>query len=66
MNTFFAIAENSNLKYISFKSNAVGTVEKIDGEYQVTEITLKPILEISDIEDSERAMRIIEMSEKTV
>jgi len=66
MNTFFAVAENSNLKYISFKSNAVGTVEKIDGEYQVTEITLKPILEISDIEDSDRAIRIIEMSEKTV
>ncbi len=64
MNTFFAVAENSNLKYISFKSNAVGIVEKIDGGYQVTEITLKPILEISDIEDSERAKRIIEMSEK--
>jgi len=52
------------LKYISLKSNAVGIVEKIDGEYQLTEIILKPVLKISDIEDSERAMRIIEMSEK--
>ena len=64
MNTFFAIAENSDLTYVSFKSNAVGTVEKIDGNYQVTEITLKPILTISDVKDSERAMHVLEMSEK--
>ena len=64
MNTFFAIAENSDLTYVSFKSNAVGKVEKIDGNYQVTEITLKPILTISDVKDSERAMHVLEMSEK--
>ena len=64
MNTFFAIAENSKLTYVSFKSNAVGTVEKIDGNYLVTEITLKPILTISDAADSERAKLILEMSEK--
>jgi len=64
MNTFFAIAENSGLAYVSFKSNAIGTVEKIDGNYQVTEITLKPILTISDTADSEKAIRVLEMSEK--
>jgi organic hydroperoxide reductase OsmC/OhrA len=64
MNTFFAVAENSDLAYISFKSNAIGMVEKIEGNYQVTEITLKPILTISDEADSERAMRVLEMSEK--
>ena len=64
MNTFFAIAENSDLSYVSFKSNAVGKVEKIDGNYQVTEITLHPVLIISDEANSERAMRILEMSEK--
>ena len=64
MNTFFAIAENSKLTYVGFKSNAVGTVEKIDGNYLVTEITLKPILTISDAADSERAKLILEMSEK--
>ena len=64
MNTFFAVAENSNLTYVSFKSNAVGIVEKIEENYQVTEISLNPTLTISDIKDSERAMRILEMSEK--
>lgn len=64
MNTFFAIAENSDFKYSSFKSNAIGKVEKIDDNYSVTEIILKPVLTIADAADVEKALRIIEMSEK--
>ena len=64
MNTFFAIAENSELKYESFKCNAIGIVEKIDEMYMVTEIKLKPILTIADAQDSDKALRVIEMSEK--
>ncbi len=64
MNTFFAVAENSGLAYVSFKSNAVGTVEKVEGNYLVTEITLKPILVISDTAGSEKAMHVLEISEK--
>jgi peroxiredoxin-like protein len=64
MNTFFAVADNSDFAYVSFKSNAVGTVEKINDNYQVTEITLRPTLIISSAENSERARLILEMSEK--
>ena len=64
MNTFFAIAENSDFKYISFKSNAIGKVEKIDNKYLVTEIKLKPVLTIADTADADKALRVIEMSEK--
>jgi peroxiredoxin-like protein len=64
MNTFFAIAENSDLKYESIKCNAIGIVEKIDEMYTVTEIKLKPILTIADAEDSDKALRVLEMSEK--
>lgn len=64
MNTFFAIAENSDLQYLSFNSNAIGIVEKVKDNYLVTEIKIKLVLTISDVADSEKALRIIEMSEK--
>ena len=64
MNTFFAIAENSDFNYVSFKSNAIGKVEKVENDYLVTEIKLRPILTIADTADADKALRVIEMSEK--
>lgn len=64
MNTFFAIADNSELNYENFKCNAIGIVEKIDEMYMVTEIKLKLILTITNAEDADKALRVIEMSEK--
>jgi len=60
MTTFLAIAENSNLKFKSFTSDASGKVEKTDGGYFFTEIELKPKIIIADEKDRERAGRIIE------
>jgi organic hydroperoxide reductase OsmC/OhrA len=65
MNTFFAIAENSDLKYESFECNAVGVVEKIDEMYLLTEVNLKPILTIFDAADSDKALRVLDMSQKS-
>lgn len=64
MTTFLAIAENSKLEFISFKSTAIGKLDKVEGKFQMTEIILKPVLEISDENNAERAKRIIEKSEK--
>ena len=64
MTTFFAVADNSKLEYLSFECNAVGIVEKVDGKYVVTEIILKPKLVIPESQHADRAKRIIEMSEK--
>ena len=64
MTTFFEIAENSKLEFISFENKATCIVEKVDGKYEITEITLKPKLTIPDAQNSGRAKRIIEMSEK--
>lgn len=64
MTTFLAIAENSDFEFISFKCNAVGIVEKLEGKFQVTEISLKPIVSISTTMHIEKAQRIVEMSEK--
>jgi len=63
MSTFLLVADNSKLAFISFESNAVGKIEKIDGKVFVTEIALKPILVIPQTEDEFKANHVIEMSE---
>jgi peroxiredoxin-like protein len=64
MATFFAIAENSHVKYISYKSNAIGTADKVDGKFAFTEIVVKPKLVIPTGEDEAKVRRVLEMSEK--
>lgn len=64
MTTFLAIAENSNLAFTKFSCHAEGILDKSDGKYMITNIILKPELEIVNEADSEKAYRILEKSEK--
>jgi peroxiredoxin-like protein len=64
MATFLAIAENSKFEFISFESNAVGTVEKLEGKLAVTEILLKPTIVVPNLKHEEQLRKILEMSEK--
>ncbi len=64
MTTFLAIAENSKLDFVSFKTAADGKLEKLDGGFQMTEIILHPTLTIAHARDAERASRILEKAEK--
>ena len=65
MTTFVAIAENSKLDFVNFKTAASGTLEKIEGQgLMITEIVLRPILTIKDARDTARANRILEKAEK--
>jgi peroxiredoxin-like protein len=64
MTTFLAIAENSKLEFVSFDSNAVAKLDKVDGRYMMTEVILRPTLVISNSEQQEKAKRVLEMSEK--
>lgn len=64
MTTFLAIAENSKLPFVSFSCAANGVVDRIDGKYRVTEITLRPRLEIETPEYETKGFRVLEMSEK--
>jgi peroxiredoxin-like protein len=64
MTTFLSIAENSKLEFISFESNSIANVDKIEGKYTITEIILKPKLVIPNSQNPDRAKRILEMSEK--
>ena len=65
MTTFLAIAENSKLDFVSFKADAKGILEKLDGQgFMMTEITLRPKLLIANSRDAERASRILEKAER--
>ncbi len=64
MTTFLAIAENSNLEFSGFDVKAIGKLEKIDGKFMISEITLKPIVEISNDQQREKAGRILYKAEK--
>jgi peroxiredoxin-like protein len=65
MTTFLAIAENSKLDFVSFKADAKGKLEKVEGSgFVMTEITLHPTLVISHARDAERASRILEKAER--
>ena len=63
MTTFLAIAENSKFDFKSFKSEATGKLEKVDGKFMISEIEFKPVVTISDKSKKEKAIRLIEKSE---
>lgn len=64
MTTFLAIAENSKLDFSKFTCRAIGKLEKIDGKFIVSEIKLNPVVVIKNEEQKERALKVLEMSEK--
>jgi peroxiredoxin-like protein len=63
MTTFLAIAENSNFEFKSFRSEATGKLEKVDGKFMISEIELRPVVTIKDESKKEKAIRLIEKSE---
>lgn len=59
MQTFLAVAGASKLSISSYRSKAIGRLEKIAGEgYRFTEITVTPEIEIA-AEDLEKAQKVL-------
>ena len=63
MTTFLAIAENSKLEYKSFDSKAIGKLEIIDGKYIISEVSLFPVVIVSNDSLSEKAIKVLQKSE---
>ena len=59
MTTFLSIAENSKLSFISFRCDASGKLDQIDGKLQMTEVMVKPVLTIEEEKDKDRAVRVL-------
>ena len=64
MTTFLAIAENFRLEFKEFNCNAVGVLDQVEGKYLMTEVILNPTLVITKEEDKEKALRVLDKSEK--
>lgn len=64
MTTFLAIAEKSKLEFTSFSCHAEGTLETVDGQLQITEVVLVPSLCLDSTDDQDKALRVLEKTEK--
>ena len=64
MTTFLAVAEGSKLEFKKFDCSAQGILEKVEGRFLMTEVILKPILQLADESQKERAERVLQKSEK--
>ena len=63
MTTFLAIASNSKLEFNAFRCESSGKLEQTDEGIWLTEILLKPVIELKSEKDQERALRIIQKAE---
>ena len=64
MTTFLSIAENSKLEFKSFSCKSRGKLEKIEGNFIMSEIILEPMVTILNEKDKEKAERVLIKSEK--
>lgn len=62
--TLRAVARASKVEFISLELSGEGTVDRKDGVTRFTEIVLRPRLTLPPGADKDRAMRVIEKSEK--
>jgi organic hydroperoxide reductase OsmC/OhrA len=63
--TFLAIAENSKVSLVSFSSTAKGKLEKVaGGDYQITEILVKPRVVLASANDVGRMPRILDKAKE--
>ncbi len=63
MTTFLAFAERAGLALADYESEAEGRLEMADGRFQVTSITLRPIVTLKPGGDAAKAMEILAKSE---
>lgn len=64
MTTFVAIAEYSKLSFEDLDVKAMAKLGKVDGKFEVSEITLRPELLIGDKKFADKARRIMEKAEQ--
>ena len=63
--TFIAIAKVSKFEFVSVEASAVGSLEKVERGFQFTRVIIRPILSIARDSDRERALRLIEKTERS-
>jgi peroxiredoxin-like protein len=64
VNTFQAIAAFSKFEALGLEVSVEGTVEKVEGGFKFTRLTVSPLLTIGNVADRERGIRLLEKAEK--
>jgi len=64
MTTFLAIVENSKLEFVNYTCKADGKLEKVDDKLMISEIALSPVVTINREADTNKAARILDLSER--
>lgn len=62
--TFQAVARASKLDFQGIEVSVEGAIEKDTGGFRFTKLTLRPVLILCAEEERERALRLLEKSEK--
>ena len=65
VSTFSGIAEKSRFEFVSFRLEAEGMLGNEEGVWRFTEIRLRPVVAVLKEEDRDRAIRLLEKSEKS-
>ncbi len=63
MTTFLAVASFSKLDFDTFDCEATGKLDKVNGKFMMTEVELRPKLQLTDESKIDRALRILEKAE---
>jgi peroxiredoxin-like protein len=64
INTFQAIATFSKFEALGLEITVDGKVEKVEGGFKFTRVTLRPTLTVEKEVDQERGLRLLEKAEK--
>jgi peroxiredoxin-like protein len=63
MTTFLSVTERAGLAFVSYECEAEGKLELVDGKFQFTAITLKPVITLPAGGDAAKAKELIEKAE---
>ncbi len=63
MTTFLAVAERAGLAFTAYESSADGRLELVDGKFQFTALTIKPVITLPAGGDAAKAKELIEKAE---
>ena len=63
MSTFLTFAERAGLAFTAYESSAEGRLELVEGKFQFTALTLKPLITLPAGGDAAKAKELIEKAE---
>jgi organic hydroperoxide reductase OsmC/OhrA len=64
LTTFLFFAQRQNVKFLSYQTEAEGTVEMVEGVLMFTRVIVRPIIEVEDQQTAAAIRQTLEKAEK--